>query len=402
MTGTDNFIRPFFLKVKMLLLKLFKYPCSKLNCSMRKYRLLFILVICVLGVAAIGIGLLKQSVKQVSTENSESWEELTVKTVEAMKGAKPEEAEKFCKQAMKMLKEAGKEDIRLVKTYMLMGEVYRWESKYAQAEEFYKQAIVLCEKVAGKDHPDMLIPLESLANFYYYTLVDYNKVASLYERILNIVTGIHDYDNNQLAIRTRNLADVYCLSGRYSEAEPLYRQALALIEKVPAPDQSDHVQYLLSQAEFYRQWKKCDQAELPAKRALAIRQAIREKKSGPDSQLDVAVCLDALGKIYLDCNRSGEAALVYEQSLKIIEKLGGINSPDLAPRLTGLGTAFRQQHKYIQAEAHYLRALKILESNLGKNSSEIIPVLEQYAVLMREVNKPEKAKALLVRADSIR
>jgi tetratricopeptide (TPR) repeat protein len=369
---------------------------------MRKYRLLFILVICILGIAAIGIGLSKQAVKQVSPENSESWEELTVKTVEAMKSAKPEEAEKFCKQAMKMLSEGGKEDIRLVKTYILMGEVYRWESKHNLAEEFYKQAILLCEKVAGKDHPDMIIPLESLANFYYYTQVDYNKVIPLQERILNIIRKAPGTDSYQLAVRARNLADVYALSGLYPQAEPLYKEALAVTEKMQVPNQSDQVEYLLSLSGFYQRWGKCEPAESFARRALSIRQTMQKNNPGPDARLDVVVCLDALGKIYLDCHKPQEAELIYTQSVQILEKLGGSNSPDLGSRLTGLATAFRQQHKYRQAEVHYLRALKIFEKSLGNNPPEIIPALEQYAALKTETGRQKEAGALLSRADSIR
>jgi tetratricopeptide (TPR) repeat protein len=383
----------------------FKYlllGCSKIKPTMRKYRLLFILVICVLGLAAIGIGLSKQSVKQAAPENSESWEELTVKTVEAMKGSKPEEAEKFCKQAMKMLNEAGKEDIRLVKTYMLMGEVCRWESKHDLAEGFYKQAIVLCEKVAGKDHPDMIIPLESLANFYYYTIADYNKVIPLQERILSIIRKTPGADSYQLAVRARNLADVYALSGLYPQAEPLYKEALAVAEKKSASSQSDQVEYLLSLSGFYQRWGKCDPAESFARRALSIRQTIQKNNPGPDPQLDVVVCLDALGKIYLDCHRPQEAELIYRQSVQILEKLGGSTSSDLAPRLANLATAFRQQHKYRQAEAHYLRALRIFEKGLGNNSPEIIPVLEQYATLKTETGKQKEAVSLLSRADSIK
>jgi tetratricopeptide (TPR) repeat protein len=369
---------------------------------MRKYRLPLILFICVLGLGAIGIGLSKQSVKKVLPENSDTWEALTIKTVEAMKGAKPEEAEKFCMQAMQMLDEAGKKDIRLVKTYMLMGEVYRWESKFDLAEKFYEQAITVCEKVAGKDHPDMIIPLESLANFYCYTLVDYNKVIPLQERILSIIRKTPGTDNLQLAIKARNLADVYAVSGLYPQAEPLYKEALAVAEKMPDPSQSDQVEYLLSLSGLYQRWKKCELAESFAKRGLSIRQAIQKNNPGPDPQLDVVVCLDALGKIYLDCHKPQDAELFYKQSLQILEKLRGSNNFDLAPRLTGLATSFRMQHKYRQAEANYLRALKTYEKSLGNNSPEIIPVLEQYAALKTETGNQKEAGSLLSRADSIR
>jgi tetratricopeptide (TPR) repeat protein len=370
---------------------------------MKKNQTILILLIVIVTISSVtGLGLWLRSSKPVPVEATPGWEQLTASSVLALKAGKAKEAEEFCTRAMKMLGETGTEDLRLVKTYMLMGEIYRWENKFNLAEQSFKKSVIICEKSIGKDHPDMIIPIESLANFYYYTLIDYDKVASLYERIFNIIGKISGSDNNQLAIRARNLADVYSLLGRYAQAEPLYKQALALTEKAMVPNESDLVQYLLSLADLYQKWGKCNLAELSAKRALAIREMKQKESSGPDSQLDIVVCLDALGKIYLGCNRSKESELSYSRSLKIIEKIWGINSPDLATRLTGLASALRNQHKYVQAEAHYIRSLSILEKGLGYNSSEIIPVLEQYAELMKLINKPKEAKTLLSRTDSIR
>ena len=88
-------------------------------------------------------------------------------------------------------------------------------------------------------------------------------------------------DLNERAIKLGN-------AGRYSEAEPLYKQSLAIREKVLGPNHPDVAASLNNLAELYRTGRYTD-AEPLLKRALAI----REKSLGPDHP-EVAASLNNL------------------------------------------------------------------------------------------------------------
>ena len=45
-----------------------------------------------------------------------------------------------------------------------LASVLAHESEYAEAERMHRQILVLCETVLGKEHPDMLMSVNNLAN----------------------------------------------------------------------------------------------------------------------------------------------------------------------------------------------------------------------------------------------
>jgi len=78
----------------------------------------------------------------------------------------------------------------------LLGELYRAQGKYSEAESLHKRFLEMREKTLGPDHP---------------------------------------YVANSL----NNLAAVYEAQGKYAEAEPLYKRALKIDEKALGPDHPD-------------------------------------------------------------------------------------------------------------------------------------------------------------------
>ena len=89
-----------------------------------------------------------------------------------------------------------------------------------------------------------------------------------------------------------NLAVLYQGQGRYAEAEPLYKRALAIREKALGPDHPDVAASLNNLAVLYAAQGRYADAEPLYKRSLAI----REKVFGPDHS-DVALSLNNLAAV---------------------------------------------------------------------------------------------------------
>ena len=329
------------------------------------------------------------------------WQVLMYQSQRARRAGALDDAERLAGQALDVAGNFGPADPRLAKSQVQMAEIYRQQGKADLAEQTYKHAIASYEKVVGTNSPDLILPLESLANFYYNTKVHYDLVASLYQRILNIVQSSPAPNPLEVARWQRNLADVYRLQNQNALAETGYKQALATVEAV-TNSADDQVQYLQSLAEFYQTTSRCDEAEVLAKRALAIRERACGPDAGPDAQLDVAVCCDSLAQICLARNQPAQAESYYNRSLPIVEKVAGADNSDLTPRLMGLATALRAQKKYAEAEAQYKRALAITQKSVGPEAPQVADVLDQYAALLEEMKKPEDAKGMRDWADSVR
>ena len=330
------------------------------------------------------------------------WQMLMYQSQRARRSGALDDAERLAGQALDLAGNFGPADACLAKSQVQMAEIYRQQGKTDLAEQTYKHAIASYEKAAGTNNPDLIMPLESLANFYYYTKVRYDQVASLYQRILDIVRAAPAPDPLEAARWERNLADVYHLQKQDAQAETFYKLALSTVETATNSSEGDKVQYLQALADLYRTGAKYDEAEDMAKRSLAIREKAIGPDAGPDAELDVAVCCDSLAQIYLAWNKPDQAELFYNRSLPIVEKVAGAESPDLMPRLMGLATALRAQKKYAEAEVQYKRALAITEKSVGSEAPQVADVLDQYAALLEEMKKPEDAKGLRDWADSVR
>ena len=80
----------------------------------------------------------------------------------------------------------------------------------------------------GSAHPDVAASLNNLAELY--SLQErYTEAEALYLRSLAIREQQLGIEHPAIATSLSNLANLYSLQGRYGEAEPLYLRALAIM-----------------------------------------------------------------------------------------------------------------------------------------------------------------------------
>jgi tetratricopeptide (TPR) repeat protein/tRNA A-37 threonylcarbamoyl transferase component Bud32 len=115
-----------------------------------------------------------------------------------------------------------------------LAEVYLIAGRIALATELLEANLASSEKVLGPDHPDTLRSRSTLADAYAAagSLAEADQVLQeLVARRRQIVGPASPLLANDLAQLGRNLLD----QGRPSEAEPLFRECLAIVEKA-TPD----------------------------------------------------------------------------------------------------------------------------------------------------------------------
>ncbi len=110
-----------------------------------------------------------------------------------------------------------------------------------------------------------------------YQQADYAEAEKLFLAALKEAEKFGEQDP-RLATSLNNLALLYDAQGKYAQAEPLYRRALAIREKALGPEHPDLATDLNNLALLYRAQGKYAQAEPLSRRALAI----WEKALGPD------------------------------------------------------------------------------------------------------------------------
>ncbi|HEY9870685.1 MAG TPA: tetratricopeptide repeat protein, partial [Candidatus Obscuribacterales bacterium] len=174
-------------------------------------------------------------------------------------------------------------------------------------------------------------------------------------------------------------------TGRYAEAEPLYRRALAIAETALGPNDPSLVATINNLADLYRAQGKYSQAEPLYKRALALAEKAavgaptppsREERplhaqDKPVSELELATYLNDLADFYRAQRKYSEAEPLYWKALALSEKALGRGHPTLAVTLNNLGDLYRTQGRRAEAEPLYRRALLISKKAMESPESGI-------------------------------
>jgi tetratricopeptide (TPR) repeat protein len=184
------------------------------------------------------------------------------------------------------------------------------------------------------------------------------------------------------------MAGLYRDQGKYAQAEPLYRRALAIREKAWGPDHSDLVPTLDALAWVCYAERKFAEAEPLYWRSLVI----WEKAVGAD-HTTVATALDNLAGVYDAEEMFDKAEPLYRRALFIREK-GALMSFDK------LASLYAGEKKFVQAEQLYKQALVIAEKM--NEPVELGMVLEKYAELLRVLDRNDEAIAAETRVREIR
>ena len=169
-----------------------------------------------------------------------------------------------------------------------------------------------------------------------------------------VATGFEPSDP-RLALTLGNLADFYHAQARVDEAEPLYWESLALLERIDGPDAPRVARFAADLAAFYTVLDRYEEAEPLYLRALDS----LEWELGP-AHLDVVIIRTALAGLYL------------------------------------------QQTRYTEAEAIYRAVLATLLDTPDADQDHLVTVLEEYAIVLRQTGRDADARPLETRARALR
>ena len=128
-------------------------------------------------------------------------------------------------------------------------------------------------------------------------------------------------------------------AGKYAEALPLAQAMVAQLEK--GPPNRDLAGAINNLAQVYSDMGRDAEAEPLYKRALAI----MEKSAGLDSA-DIAPELNNLAALYERQLRYAEAEPLFKRALAIREKALGANHPDVGQSLNNLATLYERQDRH--------------------------------------------------------
>ncbi len=169
-----------------------------------------------------------------------------------------------------------------------------------------------------------------------------------------------------LANSLNNLAGIYRATGQYSEAEPLYKQALELRKRLLGDNHPSFATSLNNLAGLYKSTGQYAKAELLYQQALELR-----KRLWGENHADVAVSLNNLALLYDEQGRYDEAEPLYLQSLELEKRLVGENHISFALILNNLALLYYHQGRYSEAEPLSQQAIELDKRFLGEENPDV-------------------------------
>ena len=279
-----------------------------------------------------------------------SWELALDRCNGALARADHAEAERACDDALARSEAFGAGDRRRAVSLHAVGRLREAEGRYAEAEALYRRALAIWEAV--------------------------------------------DHDGLDVAVGANSVGVALERQGRYDEAATQYERARATFER--AGQEADLAKVLNNLGNLYRAQRQGARAEPIFRRALEL----KEKIAGPDS-LDVAITAQNLAVVYDELGRFGEAEALYLRALAIKEAKLGAEHPSVAVTLSNLGAMKFARRDYAAAEPLLRRALAVQEKALGPVHPDERGTLTSLASVLRAMGRESEAATIDERVRSL-
>ncbi|MEA5601845.1 tetratricopeptide repeat protein [Nostoc sp. UHCC 0252] len=296
--------------------------------------------------------------------------------------------------------ERGTKDPTLATLYSRLGDIYRsrlerGESQNYQEEQeltikYWQKAIEL-QNESGLQI-DLANSFNNLAGIYRAT-GNYSEAEPLYKQALELRKRLLGDNHPSFATSLNNLAGLYKTTGQYSKAEILYQQALELRKRLWGENHADVAVSLNNLALLYDEQGRYEEAE-----PLYLQSLELEKRLVGENHLSFALILNNLALLYYHQGRYSEAEPLSLQAIELDKRFLGEENADVATDLHNLGLIYRAQGRYDQAESLFLESLELKQRLLQKTHPLLADTIYALGYMYREQGRYNEAETLCIKA----
>ena len=184
---------------------------------------------------------------------------------------------------------------------------------------------------------------------------------------------------------------------KYEEGLPLAKRALEIREKALSPNHQLVINAQVNLAEVYIALRKFRDAESPLDRA------VKSYRTGNPNDVRLADLLLRKALVEYAVGDSASAQSAYEESLRINEKVFGVDSARTDNSLLMLAEFHQFAGDDEKAATYFLRLISVREKATGPNQNEqLIDALSRYACLLGKLKKQAEAEKMHARIASLR
>ncbi|HEY0739721.1 MAG TPA: tetratricopeptide repeat protein [Herpetosiphonaceae bacterium] len=228
-----------------------------------------------------------------------------------------------------------------------------------EAQSYLEQALAICERLFGPDHPKTARCLNVLSAVLYEQ--GQHRAAQRYqEYVLTIRQRVLGPEHGDTAGSLHNLGLTLSAQGQYAEAQGYLEQAVATQQRAFGAEHPNTPRFLNSLGEVLRMQGRYAEAQGYLEQAVAIQQ----RAFGAEHP-DTARYLNSLGEVLLERGQYAEAQGYLEQAVAICERVLRADHPSTAVYLNALGRLCQTQGQYAEAQGYLEQAVAIQQRAFG-------------------------------------
>ena len=178
--------------------------------------------------------------------------------------------------------------------------------------------------------------------------------------------------------------------GAYGEAEPLFRMAVAVKERVHGRSDPLFALALGNLAVLLQEIGRTEEAEAHFREVIETQEKVHGRQHP-----DLALALNNLANLLQDTARSAEAELLLREAIGIKEQTLGRKHPSLATSLNNLANVLRSMGRLAETEPLYRDSIAIQEKAFGQDHPNVATSRHNLGVVLREAGRHAEAEPLL-------
>lgn len=284
----------------------------------------------------------------------------------------------------------------LVETLNGMALALHRQSRFAEAEAYFREAVRVGEGIAGRRTPEQVSSLRNLARLEHRFDHNYAEAEARYRTVLTASRVLYGPSHPEVAVSLSDLAQVLRDEGRYDEAESVAREGLAMWTALNGEENTETAISMDILAGIL--WQRGD----PEAAADIYRRTMtmRKKLLGEDHPRVISG-YTTMGGLLLEMERLPEAEQHYREALRRAEAAYGSDHAYTAIALDGLGNVYRLSGRASEAAGFYRQALAIRQRLHEPGHWRIADAKSALASALIDLREFEEAERLLQEAYTV-
>ncbi|MGA2298287.1 MAG: CHAT domain-containing tetratricopeptide repeat protein [FCB group bacterium] len=306
------------------------------------------------------------------------------------------QALELAKAALKQVEsQYGINDIKYYNISLKLQKIYFNLADYENSIIYAKLDSSLSLQHFGNKSEQYAKALIELADNYYKCLV-YEETEPLYKNALEILQNNYKPDNPETASLLNKMANFLDDLDRIDDAEKYNDQALQIRRNLYKEDNADLAYSILNKGYFCERRGNINDAEKYYEESLKM-----YRNACKDDNPDLAFCINNLALISLKLGKFDRAETLFKEALEMKRRLYKGNNESLAKSINNLADIYRIEGKYIDAEPLYKEAIQMNRMLFTHDNPNLAQMINNLAVFYSTLGRYSEAEPLYIESLSM-